>query len=468
MSVLRAGRVEVAPGDGVLARRPDAVLFVARPSGAATWTDTVAAFVAASSADAALTAVLDHAVDQHLEVGPFAAVTWGDAVHLVVFGDLTVATSLRSVPQLSGAGTPTWVEHRATRFGELSTVRLGDPPSAGTDLRAGIVPAGGFVVTLHAPSVQPVPTRRLRRRWTGIRSSLIGIPDSVDGHCRPVAPPVDETAPPASASPPPPPPPTVTPPSGTASPTPSTGVPTAAAGAGASSWDVLRDAGGAWMDDSLQLSEPRLAAPGLAAGTLATGGRPAAGRRRAPAPDDAFDPEITLDAGALTGAPAAADAPPEPGPFVRYVQARRCPLGHLNPPLRTSCRVCTQYLPPATPVETVPQPALATLVLGDGRAVDVDGPVVLGRTPSAAAARLDEPGTLVTVGDATVSRTHAVVTVDGWTMLATDCAATGGTAIARRGGEPTVLEPWVPHELSVGDTLFLGGPTTVQVVARHD
>ena len=72
------------------------------------------------------------------------------------------------------------------------------------------------------------------------------------------------------------------------------------------SWDVLRDAGGAWMDDSLQLSEPRLSpAPTPPA-------RPA----------ERFDPEVTLDAKALASAP---DAPPDPraaaalrpGPAVR-------------------------------------------------------------------------------------------------------------------------------------------------------
>ena len=115
----------------------------------------------------------------------------------------------------------------------------------------------------------------------------------------------------------------------------------------------------------------------------------------------------------------------------------------------------------------MPQPVLATLVLDDGRTVDVAAPVVLGRIPSAEAARLDEPGTLVALGDATVSRTHAVVTVDGWTLLAIDCGATGGTAIAPAGGDPSLLDPWVPHELAVGDTLYLGGPTKINVVAAR-
>jgi hypothetical protein len=436
LSVLRAGRVEVAAGDGVLARRPDALLFVARPLGAATpWTAVLDAFVGAPDASTALATVLDHAVDQHLEVGPFAVVVWTTAAHLVVFGDLTITSDLSSVPRLSGAGTPTWVEHRATRLGEHSEVRLGEAVTPGTDLVAGIVPAGGFRLTLLSPSIQPVPDR-------------------------PPAPAGDTAAPPVPAppSPPaPPPPPEAEPPAGAPA-----------------SWEVLRDAGGAWMDESLQLSEPRRPAPGAPpAPTPVPAPAPSSARQTAaPASgvtaSQAFDPEVTLDAGVLAGGASPSSAPPEPGPLSRYVQARRCDLGHLNPPLRTRCRTCDHYLPPATPVETVPQPALAMLVLGDGRTVDVAGPVVLGRTPSAEAARLDEPGTLVAVGDATVSRTHAVVTVDGWTLLATDCGATGGTAIATSGGDPALLEPWVPHELAIGDTLFLGGPTKVQVVRRDD
>lgn len=441
MTARRAERVEVAPGDGLLARRVDAIAFVAGRSPASVgWGPALEAFVDAPDRDTALTGLLDHAVDQHLEVGPFTVVVWDVAVHLVVFGDLTVTTDLASVPRLSGAGMPSWVEHRATRVGERAEVRLGDAPSAVTDLRHGIVAAGGFrlLLTTATPASPPPVTAPV---------------------------PAPATSPPTPSLPNPvaPPPPAASPPLSTLEPA----QPPAPAPAGGASWDVLRDAGGAWMDESLRLSEPRLAA----AASPNPPAPPAAAP--APAPPEAstattaepFDPELTLDAGGLV-TPPAATAPSDPAPLARYVQARRCELGHLNPPLRTQCRVCAGYVPPATPVETVPQPALATLVLGDGRTVDVSGPVVLGRTPSADAARLDEPGTLVALAEPTVSRTHAIVTVDGWTLLAIDCGATGGTAITRTGGEPTLLEPWVPHELAVGDTLFLGGPTQVQVVAR--
>jgi hypothetical protein len=421
MTALVATRVAVAPGDGLLARRADGLLFVGRSvvAPAGEWSDALDAFIHAGATTDAVQAVLDHAVDHHLEVGPFAVVTWGATVHLVVFGDLSVVTDLPSVPRLSGAGMPTWVEHRATRVPERATVRLGDEPVAGSDLIAGIVPAAGFQVALAASNTAPPPPVRVAPVPTeSVGSGATRTPEPAATPQRPAAP------------------------------------------HGAGSWDLLREAGGGWMDDSLQLSEARRtpAAPPPAPA--------AAPPQPAPEQADAFDPEVTLDAKAF--APAAGpldEAPPEPAPLVRYVQARRCDVGHLNPPLRTRCRTCDHYLPAATPTETVPQPVLAVLVLDDGRTIDVAGPVVLGRIPSAEAGRLDEPGALVRLGDATVSRTHAVVTVDGWTLLAIDCGATGGTAIAPSGGEPTLLEPWVPHELAIGDTLFLGGPTKINVVA---
>src|SRR6478736_3065438 len=236
---LGAGRAAVAPGDGLLARRGDGVLFVARSAhvAAGIWADTLDSFSHAADRDGAVQAVLDLAIDHHLEVGSFAVVTWDTNVHLVVFGDLTIVTDLPTVPRLSGAGMPTWVEHRATRVPERATIRLGDEPVAGTDLIAGVVPAGGFQLTLTTSArVAPV---------TGERS----VSDA-----------------------------TRTPPS--------------------ESWDVLRDVGGAWMDDSLQLSEPRLSpAPTPPA-------RPA----------ERFDPEVTLDAKSLAPAP---DAPPDPAPLLR-------------------------------------------------------------------------------------------------------------------------------------------------------
>lgn len=117
-------------------------------------------------------------------------------------------------------------------------------------------------------------------------------------------------------------------------------------------------------------------------------------------------------------------------------------------------------------METIVQPVLGLLVLPDGATVAVNGTAVLGRKPDPEAARVASTATLVPLAvDAGVSRTHLVIRADGWAMTATDCAARGRTVLRSPGAaDPEVLEPWVPHELEPGDTLYLGGPTHLQVV----
>jgi hypothetical protein len=105
------------------------------------------------------------------------------------------------------------------------------------------------------------------------------------------------------------------------------------------------------------------------------------------------------------------------------------------------------------------------LVLPDGDRVPIRGTVVLGRNPDMAAARVDGDAVLrrLDVG-ADVSRTHLVVRANGPTIEAIDCDSSGHTVLLSPGAvEPVLLEPWVPHELTVGDALYLGGPTQVRI-----
>ena len=116
----------------------------------------------------------------------------------------------------------------------------------------------------------------------------------------------------------------------------------------------------------------------------------------------------------------------------------------------------------------IAQPMLGHVVLPDGSAIAVDGTSVLGRKPTTESARVESTARLVPLAvDAGVSRTHVVIRAEGWTMTATDCASRGRTVLRSPGTvDPEVLEPWVPHELQPGDTLYLGGPAThLQVVA---
>lgn len=149
----------------------------------------------------------------------------------------------------------------------------------------------------------------------------------------------------------------------------------------------------------------------------------------------------------------------------RLVPSRHCPDGHPNPPLAEVCRACEAAIDAAAPTLAVPQPELGRLLLVDGEAMAIDRALVLGRRPDATVAAAAPGSRLISIGsDATISRTHAVVRADGWTVTVTDCGSRSGTAVLMPGGdEPLVLQPWIPHEVTVGARIFLGGPTSVSV-----
>ena len=147
--------------------------------------------------------------------------------------------------------------------------------------------------------------------------------------------------------------------------------------------------------------------------------------------------------------------------------SRHCPDGHPNPPLADVCRVCGAAIDAAAPTVAILQPVLGRLVLDDGEASAIDRALVLGRRPDAAVAGMPAGSRLIAVGSAaTVSRTHAVVRADGWTVTVTDCGSRSGTAVLMPDGdEPLLLQPWIPHEVPVDARIFLGGPTSVSIEA---
>ena len=139
-------RVELAPGQGWLARRPDALWW---SPGADRPDRLLAAFLEADGAGAAEVAVTQAVLDVGFAVEPFTLVTWAADLRVLVMGALDVETDVPSLPLLSGAGSATWVEHRVSAVRDAA-VFAGQPPTAGTDLEAGVVRAGGFRLTLTA------------------------------------------------------------------------------------------------------------------------------------------------------------------------------------------------------------------------------------------------------------------------------------------------------------------------------
>jgi FHA domain-containing protein len=228
----------------------------------------------------------------------------------------------------------------------------------------------------------------------------------------------------------------------------------------------------------LAAGNPATAGTRLDAGAVAAGGfvlalvlddpqRPAWPAPDAPIAAEQLDPESTISppAALATQVAAVAAASRIPG----LVRARRCTRGHANPPHAAQCRTCGDLIGAGSAVEMIAQPVLGHVVLPDGSAIAVNGTSVLGRKPGTEAARVESTARLVPLAvDAGVSRTHVVIRAEGWTMTATDCGSRGRTVLRSPGApDPEVLEPWVPHELQPGDTLYLGGPTHLQVVAAQ-
>lgn len=431
-------RLEVASGTGagVLARRADALLFISG-SGPAPTTGLIGvvdAFLRADGADAARDVVTAAVVDAGFSVEPFLLIGWNASVHVLALGDVELTSDLPTLAMLSGRGSSSWVEHRPPRLPARCQLRSGPSPMPGSDLVAGCIPADGFLLHLDfSVTDQSLP---------GARSIA-----------------TSPSAPPAAPQ--------------AVSPVP------ASAHHHADGWAALEAAvGGDWMEDSLGLPAGSTSPPTAAGASV-----PAVPATSGDMADDSDDSELTLDPASFLGV--ASSLPPPTGSILqasdegpptsailsrdlrKMVQVRRCHRQHVNPPTAALCRQCREPIDPRGVVELVAQPALGSLVLPDDATLPIDGSIVLGRNPDPGSARITEPAVTqaLEVGS-DVSRTHLVVRATGWTMEAIDCASSGRTVLVPGNGtDPVELQPWVPHELMPGDTLYLGGPTQVRVIA---
>lgn len=407
--------LQVATGEGWVARRDDGVLFVGDA-----WPEVLEAFCAAGDTDAAQDAVTSAALAAAFEVPSFVIVTWGARVDCLVFGDVEVRSEDPSAPMLSAAGSSTWVERRL-RLGDEGTLRVwaGAPGVAGSALGAGVVPAGGFELHLG----------------TGDLDDQRQSPDARLAAANPEPAPVEpafEPEPEPERVPGPEPEPVRVEP-----------VTTDALESKVSGMEALVAAtGGDWMEESLGLRSGGTSAPIPSTEPGSSADDPdamsGAGSDRQPGDDDTGAVERIavspgLDDAESTWIPDASSAPGAPATLP----------------------------PPALPPRGV---VLALAVLPDGSVVPVDGTIVIGRNPNRVAARTDDDARLIVVDSAnSISRTHLALHVRGEAMTATDCGSRGGVVVATEGREPVMLEPWVPQEISVGDVLYLGGPHGIRM-----
>lgn len=106
----------------------------------------------------------------------------------------------------------------------------------------------------------------------------------------------------------------------------------------------------------------------------------------------------------------------------------------------------------------VPRPAERGIgaILPDGRRVAAPGVTLLGRSPAAAAG--EQVADLSAITDASVSKTHLALRIEGEGIWATDRASTNGTDLYR-GEARYSLVAWEEAPLQAGDELVLGAAT---------
>ena len=145
------------------------------------------------------------------------------------------------------------------------------------------------------------------------------------------------------------------------------------------------------------------------------------------------------------------------------VRAAVCPQGHANPPEIRECLICSQ---PLTGVFSyVRRPALATLTLSTGAAVEVAGDVVVGRAPQVQTGGDPHIVALVAVPSPQhmVSRSHLMLTTSGWSILAQDLGSSNGTVLARPGATPVLLGSGMPTPVFMGDLMDVGDGVTLRI-----
>lgn len=147
------------------------------------------------------------------------------------------------------------------------------------------------------------------------------------------------------------------------------------------------------------------------------------------------------------------------------VSAIFCPHRHPNPPERAQCWRCSEGLD-SKAIVRVPRPSLGRLVLDDGRVIEIDHTILVGRNPRAERTDAAHLPALVSVGTdaAGVSRTHARIFLDGWQVLVEDLGSTYGTSLVAADGTHRRLRPGQP-ELVLGDSVLdLGGGSRLRII----
>jgi hypothetical protein len=172
-----------------------------------------------------------------------------------------------------------------------------------------------------------------------------------------------------------------------------------------------------------------------------------------------------------------ADGPDEPGGLTRgeldagrvEVEGILCSRHHFNNPSAAYCMVCGLSMLHLTQnLVTGPRPTLGFIVFDDGSTFGLDRSYLIGREPRRPEGAATEL-LILRDNNETLSRTHAELRLDGWTVQLVDLGSTNGTYIWDH-----TFERWNqlaangPVALRSGDTVALGRRTFVfESVSRN-
>jgi len=383
-------------GDGMIARRRTAVIFVSSETQHQAEV-LIQRFLAASSDVAAMASVVAAAQDVPPGVpGPDVAILrWtAESGHLLVQGDVRVSTDDPTLPFMNGAGLAGWIERSLFTLPVTVTAGSGAPGAAVSPGAAST--GGGFTATVAADS-------------TGVHDAVVAPTVSRQQTFQPASSPAAATPAPAM---PVAPPPTLAADTGSLIPPPPPSVQDAGY---AALWDDPRRGG-------VTASPSGSAAPH-------------------------FRSTFSHQPGNGTV--------PQTGPLM----GRECMNQHPNPPEAASCRECGATLNPAAgELIEFPATAIGALVMDDGRSIPLSRSVLVGRKPNADSRSRWTNFTLVVIDDTKVSRNHLEVLVSGWDVQVVDCGSRNGTSL-QFPGQPDreSLTPGVPVFIPVGATVRFGG-----------
>jgi hypothetical protein len=154
---------------------------------------------------------------------------------------------------------------------------------------------------------------------------------------------------------------------------------------------------------------------------------------------------------------------PLPGAPHAMVKGVYCKRGHFNDPMVQFCTVCGINMVQQTPaLVDGPRPPLGVLVFDDGSVFQLEQDYVLGRQPEGAPEVISGAARPLRLEDTggTVSRAHALIALEDWTVRLSDHGSANGTYIAMPNS--TDWQPVPPNGrivLTPGTTIKLGNRT---------